>query len=89
MGPLASSTAHDHLSTHVLEKELFSLFSINRDPKTEVKDIGQGLALSWGKTPGLLTVLHMTYLCVVSGKEHCLGNQATSFLLWLCYLLIM
>lgn len=39
----------DHLNTHAPEKELFLLPSTIRDPKTKVKDIGQGLASGWGR----------------------------------------
>lgn len=54
------ASAWDHLSTHVLE--LFLLFSTKRDPKTKGKDIGQGLALSWGKKPsGSLTILRVIF----------------------------
>lgn len=59
MGTLTSSNSHlpawDHFNTHILEKELFLLFSTSRDPKTKVMDMGQGLALGWGKSQGSLS----------------------------------
>jgi hypothetical protein len=53
MGTFTISMSHlpawAQLSTLVLEKESSLLFSANRDPKTKVKDISQGLALAWRK----------------------------------------
>ena len=53
MGTLTTSTIHlpawDHVSTCVLEKELFLVFFTKRDPKTKVKDTFQGLAWDWGR----------------------------------------